>query len=99
MKTSAYSFDLVPCHLDCRYVGVVTDESKSLQAMDEAHINVDKYLLPVLKGDGDYRRLARYLLYAYKLSCRDKDIPFDPIEWITAMRKRVRYGVFPENGV
>jgi len=94
-----YSFDLVPCHLDCRYVGVVTDESKSLQAMDEAHINVDKYLLPVLKGDEDYRRLARHLIYAYKLSCRDKDIPFDPIEWITAMRKKVRYGVFPENGV
>ena len=94
-----YSFDLVPCHLDCRYVGVVTDESKSLQALDEAHINVDKYLLPVLKGDGDYRRLARYLLYIFKLSCRDKDIPFDPMEWIAAMGKSVRYGVFPENGV
>ena len=79
--------------------GVVTDESKSLQALDEAHINVDKYLLPVLKGDGDYRRLARYLLYIFKLSCRDKDIPFDPMEWIAAMGKSVRYGVFPENGV
>ena len=94
-----YSFDFVPCHLDCRFVGVITDESKSLQAMDETHIHVDKYLLPVLKGDGDYKRLARYLLYYYELSCRDKDVPFDPVEWITAMKKKIRYGMFPENGV
>jgi len=94
-----YSFDLIPCHLDCHYIGVISDESKSLQAMDEYHINVDRYLLPVLKGDNDYRRLARYLLYYFELSCCDKDMPFDPIEWVTAMKKKVRYGVFPENGV
>ena len=94
-----YSFDFVPCHLDCHFVGVVMDESKSLQTLDETHIHVDKYLLPVLKGDGDYKRMARFLLYYYELSCRDKDLPFDPVEWVTAMGKSIRYGKFPENGV
>lgn len=94
-----YSFDFIPCHLDCHFIGVVTDEKESLLELDPYHIPVDKYLLPVLKGNDDYRRLARYLMYVYRLSCRDRDAPFDPMEWLDAMHLTVRQGVFPDNGV
>ena len=45
------------------------------------HLAVDKYLLPVFL-EGDYPRIARYLLCGYELSNYDKDVPFDPIEWL-----------------
>lgn len=92
-----YSFDFRPCHLDCRYVGVILKEEDSLRAKDEAGLAVDKYLLPVFL-EGDYQRVARYLLYAYRLKNYDKDVPFDPMAWLNEMDVALYMGLFHEPG-
>ena len=93
-----YSFDLRPCHMNCRFVDVIRDEKDSLIAKDEYKIPVDKYFLPVLKGN-DYNRMARYLMYKFMRQYYDSDEPVDPAAWIYNSRLKVKYGVFPEEGV
>lgn len=94
-----YSFDLIPCHLDCWFIGVITDDAKSLQATDEFGISADKYFLPVLKGNDDYLKMSVYLLMRYRCKSLDADIAFDPMGWLEAMHLKRKVGVFPENGV
>lgn len=93
-----YSFDLRPCHMSCHFVDVILDEKESLIAMDKCKIAVDKYFLPVLKGS-DYNRMARYLMYRYMQEYYDEMEPVDPFAWVRSMDLKVKYGVFPEDGV
>ncbi len=93
-----YSFDLRPCHMQCHFVDVVRDEKDSLIAKDEYGIEVDKYLLPVLKGN-NYNRMARYLVYRYMKEYYDSWEPVDPRAWVRNEGLTVKYGVFPDEAV
>ena len=93
-----YSFDLRPCHMECHFVEVIRDEKDSLIAMDEYGIEVDKYLLPVLKGN-QYNRMARFLIYKYMKEYYDSWEPVDPRAWVRNEGLTVKYGVFPDEGV
>jgi len=93
-----YSFDLRPCHMNCHFVEVIRDERDSLIARDEYKIEVDKYLLPVLKGN-DYNRMARYLMYQFMREYYDSNDPVDPRAWVRCKNLKVLYGAFPEDSV
>ena len=93
-----YSFDLRPCHMTCRFVGVILHKEDSLIARDEWKIQVDKYLLPVLKGK-DYSRMAKRIMYKYMRQYYDSFEPVDPAAWVYQENLKVRYGVFSEEGV
>ena len=93
-----YCFDLRPCKLDCCFSGVVLFEEDSLRALDKTGITLDKYLLPYLSGD-QYEKMAQFLLHRYNLESSEKDVPFDPEAWISAMGVKLEQGAFPENGV
>lgn len=93
-----YSFDLRPCHMNCHFVDVIRDERDSLIARDEYKIEVDKYLLPVLKGN-DYNRMARYLMYQFMREYYDSSDPVDPRAWVRCRNLKVLYGAFPEDSV
>ena len=62
-----YSFDLRPCHMNCRFVDVILDDSESLIEKNKTNIPVDKYLLPVRQaGAGNDDLQCGYLpLYAH----------------------------------
>lgn len=92
-----YSFDLRPCEMACHFVGVVLDEKESLLNIYKGGIPMDKWFLPVLKTDDDYRHLARWILYHYDLKNADKDVPFEPMEWLKAMGTEVKQSNFPED--
>ena len=93
-----YSLDLRPCHLDCFYRGVILDEKDALISNNVSGIKLDRYLLPYL-GEEDYPRMAKFLLYYFSMESCDKDVPFDPEEWIYAMGSTLLPGVFPDKGV
>ena len=93
-----YSFDLRPCHMNCRFLDVILDDSESLIEKNKTNIPVDKYLLPVLKGK-DYNLMARYLTYVYMQEFYDSSEPVDPWVWVRDMNLKVKYGVFPESDV
>lgn len=93
-----YSFDLRPCHMSCSYLGVILKDEDSLITQDEFGIQVDKYLLPVLKGN-DYNRMARFIMYEYMMEYYDAYKPVDPQAWIDHEKLTVKYGVFPEENV
>lgn len=92
-----YCLDLQPCHLSCRFEKVVTNEKEAL-INKPGVINVDKYLLPVLKGT-DYSRLADFILKEYFPEVYGKDERVDPGLWLKRMNTTVCYGFFPEEGV
>ena len=93
-----YRFDLRPCHMQCFFEEVILDEKDSLIAQDEYKIQVDKYFLPVLKGN-DYNRMARYIMYSFMREYYDSDEPVEPFAWVRYKGLKVKYGVFPENAV
>lgn len=93
-----YRFDLRPCHMTCRFVGAVLREENSLIARDEWKIQVDKYFLPVLKGQ-DYNRMARHIMHRYMREYYNASDSVDPETWVRREDLTVKYGVFPEEGV
>ena len=52
-----YIFDFRPCHLGCRFSGVIHRDSESIQAVNPGAFPVDKYLIPVMRSE-DYEKLA-----------------------------------------
>ena len=76
--------------MNCHYLGIVLDEKDSLIARDEYKIQVDKYLLPVLKGN-DYRRMARFLMYKYMFEYYEASDPVDPNAWVRSAKLKVKY--------
>jgi len=93
-----YSFDLRPCHMNCHFVEVIRDERDSLIARDEYKIQVDKYFLPVLKGN-DYTRMARYIMHRFMREYYDASDPVDPRAWVQKKNLKVMFGVFPQDSV
>ena len=92
-----YRFDFRPCHMKCHFVGAIQVPAESILAICPDAIPVDKYLIPVMSAE-DYVLLARHIHETcYKNDIR-KDKPIDPEKWIRAMGKKIRIGVFPENG-
>ena len=93
-----YCFNLRPCELTCKFETVILDERFSLLKYEGA-IPVDKYLLPVLKEEKDYIKLAEYIIEAYfQAEIRDRDVPVDPLIWANEMKTILLEGVFPEDG-
>lgn len=94
-----YSFDLRPCELTCRYVGVILgDENGICSAYPEA-FRLDKYLLPVLTTKDDYENLARMVIKEDMPDLLDSDKPVSGIDWLTNMGLNTFSGKFPESGV
>ena len=93
-----YSFDLRPCHMKCRFVGVVLDDREKLIEKNPNNIPVDKYLLPVLHGS-DYDRMARYLIQASMGEHSEHGTTADPNLWAAGAGLTVKYGIFQEDNI
>ena len=94
-----YCFDLSPCELTCEFIGLVIGEDKGLYSLFPDDIRLDKYLLPVLKGQEDYEKLARMIIKEDMPDYLDSDKSICGIDWLKAMGLSVNSGVFPEDGV
>lgn len=94
-----YKFDLRPCELNCWYVGVITDEKKSIYNIYPNSIHLNRYLLPVIQTSAEYERLALDIIKEYLPEYLDSDKPISSLEWLERMGLRIYSGVFPERSV
>lgn len=94
-----YCFCFVPCELTCNFVKAILGEENGIYSYYPDAFRLDKYLLPVLKTQEDYERMARYIIEWDMPEYLDSDDWIFGIEWIQKMGLRVYLGDFPEQGV
>ena len=94
-----YCFCFVPCELSCIFVKAIIGEENGIYSFYPDSFHLDKYLLPVLKTQNDYERMARYIIERDMPEYLDSDEWIFGIEWIQKMGLGVYIGDFPEQGV
>ena len=94
-----YCFCFVPCELSCIFVKAILGEENGIYSFYPDSFHLDKYLLPVLKTQNDYERMARYIIERDMPEYLDSDKWIFGIEWIQKMGLGVYIGDFPEQGV
>ena len=94
-----YSFCFVPCELTCVFVKAIIGEDLGIYTYYPDAFHLDKYLLPVLKTQADYEKMARYIIERDMPEYLDSDKWIFGIEWIQKMGLGVYMSDFPEQGV
>ena len=94
-----YTFDFLPCHLTCRYLGVVAGEQLGVHSIYPGYFQLDKYLLPVLRTNEDYERMARMILSEDMPEQVDSDDWLCAIDWLHNMGLGVYITEFDEQNV
>ncbi len=94
-----YSFCFVPCELTCNFIKAIIGEDNGIYSYYPDSFRLDKYLLPVLKTQADYEKMARYIIERDMPEYLDSDEWIFGIEWIQKMGLGVYMSDFPEQGV
>ena len=94
-----YSLDLRPDKLKCRYLGTVINDNEGIYSLYPDGFRMDEYLLPVLKTQADYERMAGMIIRQDMPEYLDSDEWICGIEWIHKMGLGVYVGQFGKPGI